>query len=125
MLERIRRSCTARLGQSPSTAQLCDKMVGCFDHWHVEAIEAGLPASGGNGGYMRLQLGTAYLKELGVAAIGQQLNVRVQEPVASCLSHVEIDGLSQQQARYWCRQMGLAVRGTVPELKLRLKGHLK
>ena len=98
-------------------------MVGCFDHWHVEAIKAGLP--GGNGGYMRPQLVTAYLKELGAAAIGQQLNVRVQEPVASHLSHAEIDGLNQQQARYWCRQMGLAVRGTVPELKLRLKEHFK
>ena len=62
-----------RLGQSPSTAQLCDKMVGCFDHWHVEAIKARLP--GGNGGYMWPQLVTAYLKVLGMAAIGQQLNV--------------------------------------------------
>ena len=55
----------------------------------------------------------------------QQLNVWVQELVASRLSHVEIDGLNQQQARYRCRQMGLAVRGTVPELKLGLKEHFK
>ncbi len=73
------------------------------------------------------QLITDYLKELGTAAIGQQLKVRVQEPVAgSHLFHAEIDGPpNQQQARYWCRQMGLPVRGTVPELKLRLKEHFK
>ena len=56
------------------TAQLCDKMVGSFDYWHVEAIKAGL--LGGNGGYMRPQLVViGYLKVLGAAAIGQQLNV--------------------------------------------------
>ena len=110
-------------GHTPSTAQLRDKMVGCFDHWHVQAIKAGLP--GGYGGYMRPQLVTNYLKELGTAAIGRQLTLRIQEPVSVRLSRAEIDGLNQQQARYWCREMGLPVRGTVPELKLRLKEHFK
>ncbi len=72
--------------------QLCDKMVGYFDHWHVEAIKAGLP--GGYGGYMRPQLVTGYLKDQGAAAIGQQLTARVQEPVAVHLTHAQIDELS-------------------------------
>ena len=112
-----------RKGCTPSTAQLRDKMVGCFDHWHVEAIKSGLP--GGYGGYMRPQLVTDYLKELGAAAIGQQLTARLEEPVAVHLTHAQIDELSRDKARYWCKQMGLAVRGTVPELKLRLKEHFK
>ena len=74
---------------------------------------------------MRPQLVTDYLKKLGAAAIGHQLNVQVQESVASHLSHAEIDGLNREQARFWCKQMGLAVQGTVPELKLRLKKHFK
>ena len=98
-------------------------MVGCFDHWHVQAIKDGLP--GGYGGYMRPQLVTDYLKDLGAAAIRQQLSARVQEPVAVHLTHAQIDGLSRDKARYWCSQMGLAVRGTVSELKLRLKEHFK
>ena len=60
------------------------------------------------------QLVTNYLKELGTAAIGQ-----------FHLFHAEMDGHSQQQTRYWCKQMGLAVRGILPELKLRLKEHIK
>ena len=80
---------------------------------------------GRNGCYMQPQLVTDYLKRLGGGAIGQQLNVCVQKPVASHLSHAEMDGINQQQARYGCKQMGLAARGTLPELKLRLKEHFK
>ena len=61
----------------------------------MEAIKAGLP--GRNGRYMQPQLVTDYLNRLRRGAIGQQLNVQVQEPVASRLSHVEIDGLNKQQ----------------------------
>ena len=56
-----------KFGQSPFTAQLCDKMLGYFDHWHIKAIKTGLPE--GNGGYLWLQLVTDCLKELGGAAI--------------------------------------------------------
>ena len=117
-----------------ATSQLVDKIVGCFNSWHVEAIRAGTP--GGNGGYMKPILVEQYLKELGRSAFGQQLRDRIAQPTAAAtaqppaeqrpqLSNDQIEELNKTDARSWCRQLGLTVRGNVPELKARLKRHFE
>ena len=78
-----------------------------------------------------------YLKGLGHLARGQQLNDRIVQPVAAAMaqpsaeqhatlsSSDQIDKLKRNDTRSWCSQLGLRVRGTVPELKARLKEHFK
>ena len=70
-------------------------MVEYFIYWHMEAINAGLHR--GNDGYMWPLLDTDYLKELRTVTLGQQLTVWIQEPVASHLTHAEIDELDQKE----------------------------
>ena len=115
-----------RLGQIATTAELCNKMVECFNSWHIQTIRSGRP--GGYGGYMKPQLVMQFLNELGQSAVAQQHQSRVEQPVAPelpRLTDAQIDGLNRTHARELCRQWGLKVRGTVCELKLRLKDHFK
>ena len=119
---------------SYSTSQLVGEIVECFNSWHVKAVRAGTPCV--NEDYMKPYLVEQYLKKLGRLALGQQLNDRVTQPMTGTaaqptaeqppqLSNDQIEQLNKPEARAWCRQLGLTVRGNVPELKARLKEHFK
>ena len=77
---------------------------------------------------MKASLVQQYLKELGRSAVGQQLDHMIAQPTAeqpTCLSADQIEKLNRTETRLWCKHLGLKVRGTVPELKARLKEHFK
>ena len=99
----------------------------------------GSSSSGKGGGSVGSVVGTTTTGSAAVpGGVGHwgsiELNDSIVQPTAvarpaaeQCphLSNDEIEELNKPEARSWCRQLGLAVRGNVPELKARLKEHFK
>ena len=77
---------------------------------------------------MNVRLVQLFLKETGRAAVGLQVQQRLQQPrppAGTLKSVAEVDALNRDEARDWCSHLGLRVRGTKGELQSRIKAKLK
>ena len=114
-----------QLGLSAPTHSIVDKMVEMFNGWHTLALQQG--DCNRFKGYITRRLVELYLKQQGRAAIGHQMHQRIWQPASRelTLTDSQIDELSRERARAWCKQLNLTVKGTKEELKLRLKQYFK
>ena len=114
-----------QLGLSATTHSIVEKMVEIFNGWHTLALQQG--DCNRFKGYITRRLVELYLKQQGRAAIGHQMHQRIWQPASRelTLTDSQIDELSRDRARVWCKQLNLAVKGTKEELRLRLKKYFK
>ena len=120
---------TSKLGLEASTEMICQETLSCFNQWHEQELHR-IP--GGYGGYVTPGLVKKFLKKWGKDAMAQQATQFIEQaralplPQPATFTAEQLDCMSRTDLRRLARLWGVTQNNaTNPELKARLKEHLK